>query len=46
MNRILAAVAKMEKQIAERIANGITTAAKVKKTHKNLDMELGEYCRF
>lgn len=46
MNRIAAAYLKMEKQIADRVANGITTEAKVRETGKTLDMSLEEFVRF
>jgi hypothetical protein len=45
-NRITAAFARMEGQIANRIANGLTTAEKVRDVHKTLDMDLPEYVRF
>jgi len=45
-NRITAAFARMEAQIADRIANGLTTAEKVRNVHKTLDMDLGEYVKF
>jgi hypothetical protein len=37
---------KMEKQIADRIANGLTTPKQVEKTNRALDMEFEEYCKF
>ena len=46
MNRITAAFARMEAQIADRIANGLTTKAKVKATAKAMDMTIEEYVRF
>lgn len=46
MNRIEYAIQAMDKQIKERIAAGLTTAAKVKSTGKELDMEPLEYVRF
>ena len=46
MNRILVAVGRMKKQIESRIANGLTTAEAVEKTHKNLDISFEEYCKF
>ncbi len=46
MNRILNAFSRMEAQIADRIAKGITTKAKVKETGKVLDMDIGEHARF
>jgi hypothetical protein len=45
-NRITAAFARMEAQIADRIANGLTTAEKVRNVHKTLDMDLDEYVKF
>ena len=45
-NRIIAAFDRMEKQIADRIAAGLTTAAKVAETSKALDMGIEEYCMF
>lgn len=35
----------MEKQIAERIASGLTTAEKIAETRKALDMDVSEYCK-
>jgi hypothetical protein len=46
MNRIATAIARMEKQIADRIEAGITTAAKVAATGKTLDMDMTEYAMF
>lgn len=46
MNRIIAAYGRMEKQIAQRIKDGLTTVEKVEQTCKALDMDLEEYCRF
>lgn len=45
-NRITAAFARMEAQIADRIANGLTTAEKIAALHGTLDMDLAEYARF
>ena len=45
-NRVQAAIVKMEKQIADRVASGITTLEKLKETSKKLDMDVGEYCSF
>jgi hypothetical protein len=45
-NRITAAFALMEAQIAHRIAKGLTTAEKVRDVHKMLDMDLAEYAKF
>src|SRR5262245_56436425 len=45
-NRITAAFARMEAQIADRIANGLTTAEKVRYVHKTLDMDLSEFVKF
>ena len=41
-NRVLIAFARMEAQIKDRIAKGLTTAKKVKESHKKLDMEIDE----
>jgi hypothetical protein len=46
MNRIAQAIALKKNELAERIANGIVTQAKVDETHKALDMELDEYVKF
>lgn len=45
-NRITAAFARMEAQIAARIEQGLTTKAKVAKTRKVLDMDMQEYASF
>src|SRR3954470_9061885 len=45
-NRITAAFARMEAQIADRIAKGLTTAEKVRDLHKTLDMDIGEHAKF
>lgn len=45
-NRITDAFARMEAQIADRIANGLTTAEKIRNVHKTLDMDLEEYVKF
>ena len=45
-NRITAAFARMEAQIADRIAKGLTTAEKVRDLHQTLDMDLAEYVKF
>jgi len=45
-NRITDAFARMEAQIADRIASGLTTADKVRALHKTLDMDLTEYTKF
>jgi hypothetical protein len=45
-NRITAAFARMDAQIADRIANGLTTAEKVRDVHKTLDMDIGEHAKF
>lgn len=44
-NRVYAAFERMRKQIDQRIADGITTKAKVKQTHKALDMDFEEYVK-
>lgn len=45
MNRISAAFAKMEKQLADRLENGIVTQKQVDKTNQALDMDAIEYCK-
>ena len=45
-NRITDAFARMEAQIADRTAKGLTTAQKVRDLHKTLDMDLTEYVKF
>jgi hypothetical protein len=45
-NRITGAFARMEAQIADRIANGLTTAEKDRDLHKTLDMDIGEHAKF
>jgi len=45
MNRVSTAIAKMKTQIAAKVAAGLSQE-KVDATHKALDMELDEYCRF
>jgi hypothetical protein len=45
-NRINDAFARMEAQIAERIAKGLITVEKVGDIHKTLDMDLAEYAEF
>ena len=45
-NRILAAFDRMQKQIAQRIKDGITTQSAVDKTDKALDMDFLEYVKF
>ena len=45
-NRINAAFARMEAQIADRIAKGLTTQDKVDALHKTLDMDIGEHAKF
>jgi len=46
MNRITAAFARMEAQIAARIEQGLTTADKVAESGKSLDMDMEEYVKF
>ena len=46
MNRITAAIARMEAQIKDRIANGLTTKEKVDALHATLDMDIVEHARF
>ena len=45
MNRVATAIVKMRAQIAAKVAAGLTQE-KVDATHKALDMELVEYCKF
>ena len=45
-NRVTMAFDRMEKQIAQRVKDGLTTAEKVKETHKALNMEWDEYIKF
>jgi hypothetical protein len=45
-NRITAAFARMEAQIADRIAKGLTTQDKVDELHKKLDMDIAEHAKF
>ena len=45
-NRITAAFARMNAQIADRIAKGLTTADKVAALNGTLDMDIAEYARF
>lgn len=46
MNRIITAIDRMTKQIATRIASGLTTQKKVDALHKTLDMSIGEHAQF
>jgi len=46
MNRIQSAFDRMEKQIKDRIDEGLTTQADVDEVCKALDMEFGEYAKF
>lgn len=46
MNRVTAAIAKAEARIQSRLAEGIITTEKVNELDRNLDMEVGEFCRF
>jgi hypothetical protein len=46
MNQIKAAIRRMKDQIAERIALGMTTEAKVEATRKQLDMTMEEFVKF
>lgn len=45
-NRITAAFARMEAQIADRIAKGLTTTDRVRDLHKTLDMTVEEHAKF
>jgi hypothetical protein len=46
MNRVTAAIARMEQQIADRIATGKTTQKKVDQLAKTLDMDVMEHAMF
>jgi|6_EtaG_2_1085325.scaffolds.fasta_scaffold11091_2 hypothetical protein len=46
MNRVLVAYDRMEAQIAQRVADGSTTADKVEETRVALDMDGQEHSRF
>lgn len=46
MNRVTAAIRKMQDQIQERIDQGLTTAEAVKAAGRQMDMDVAEYCRF
>jgi hypothetical protein len=46
MNRVIAAIDRMEKQLAERVATGLTTQPKLDETSKKLDLPWDEYVRF
>ena len=46
MNRIQTAYARMEKQIEQRIKDGLATKEAVEETSSKLDMPLDEYCMF
>lgn len=46
MNRIALAIDKKKQEIADRLAKGLLTDAKVQETHKALDMDLQEYVKF
>jgi hypothetical protein len=46
MNRVSAAIARMKKQIEDRVAKGVTTAEAVEGTRKALDMDLLEFVKF
>lgn len=45
-NRITAAIGRTETRIAERLASGQVTQAKLDELHKANDMALDEYCKF
>ena len=45
-NRVTAAFVRMEAQINDRIANGLTTKQKVADTGKVLNMDILEYVKF
>lgn len=46
MNRIATAIDDQNKNIKDRLANGLTTRKALNELYENLDMELDEYCRF
>ena len=46
MNKIQNAYNRMETQIEQRIADGLTTQEKVDALHSELDMQMDEYVRF
>ena len=46
MNKIQDAYNRMEAQIEQRIADGLTTQEKVDALHPELDMQMDEYVRF
>ena len=46
MNRVVTGIAKMKDQIANRIATGLTTQAKVDEARTAYDMQFDEYCKF
>lgn len=46
MNRIEAAISRTRTQAQERLSSGQTTEAQIKLLHSELDMEIGEFCRF
>ena len=46
MNKVIAAIDTMEKQIAERIKSKLVTPDKVEALRQKLDMALDEYCAF
>lgn len=45
-NRIVAAVSRMEKQVAKRIEDKLTTPEKLVEVHKTLDIEFDEFAKF
>ena len=46
MNRVTVAIEKAKARIQSRLAEGIITTDKVNELDRNLDMEVGEFCRF
>ena len=46
MNRVTVAIEKAKARIQRRLAEGIITTDKVNELDRNLDMEVGEFCRF
>ena len=45
-NQIVAAIAKFESVMADRLAKGLVTKDKIAEMSKSLCMELDEYCKF
>lgn len=45
-NRIVASIARMEKQVAKRIDDKLTTPEKLVEVHKTLDITIHEFVKF